>query len=200
MKNDRRRNLSNEDLVLWDQVKKTLDQTLSHEENRCFYQGHENNELVSDNVQTQKKVVLVSDKVVSLNKTNKGFEKPSSIFAHHNLDKKKQTLLKKGRIQPEKFLDLHGLNSKQAEKEVLDFLQKSYAHGNRLILIITGKGKRSRKKDRPYCSNTDTGILKKALIPWIENSNMWPKILKIMSAHPKHGGEGAFYVYLRKIK
>ena len=192
--------MSNEDLVLWDQVKKTFDQTLSHEENRCFYQGHKNNELVSDNVQTQKKVVLVSDKVVSLNKSNKGFEKPSSIFVHHNLDKKKQTLLKKGRISPDKTLDLHGLNSKQAEKKVLDFLQKSYIHGARLVLIITGKGKGAGKKATPYYEDSDTGILKKALIPWIENSNMWPKILKIMLAHPKHGGGGAFYVYLRKIK
>ena len=171
-----------------------------HNEKNLFYHENENNEHFSNSVQTQEKVVLVSQELASLNKNTDGLEKPSKFFAHHNLDKKKQILLKKGRIHPEKTLDLHGLNSKQAEKKVLDFLQKSYANGIRLILIITGKGKRSGQKDRSNGDDSDTGILKKALVPWIENSNMWPKILKIMSAHPKHGGGGAFYVYLRKIK
>lgn len=192
--------MSKEDLVLWDQVKKTFDQTLRQEENSCFNQNHENNELGSDTVLRQEKVVLVNERLASFKKQNVGLEKPSNIFVNHDLDKKKQTLLKKGRIQPEKTLDLHGLNSKQAEKKVVDFLQKSYIHGARLVLIITGKGKGAGKKATPYYEDSDTGILKKALIPWIENSIMWPKILKIMLAHPKHGGGGAFYVYLRKIK
>ena len=200
MKSNRRRNLSKEDLVLWNQVKKTFDQTLREEENSCFYQKCDNNELGSDTVLRQEKIGLVKDRLDSFKNKNVGLKKPSNILVNHNLDKKKQTLLKKGRIQPEKTLDLHGLNSKQAEKKVIDFLQRSYMNGARLVLIITGKGKRTGKKNAPYYEDSDTGILKKALIPWIENSIMWPKILKIMSAHPKHGGRGAFYVYLRKIK
>ncbi|PQM56133.1 MAG: hypothetical protein CML39_06025 [Rhodobacteraceae bacterium] len=200
LKSNRRRNLSKEDRVLWNQVKKTFDRTLRQEEKGYFYQKCENNDLGSDIVLRQEKVVVVNDRLDSFKNKNVGLENPPNVFVNHNLDKRKQTLLKKGRIQPEKTLDLHGLNSKQAEKRVIDFLQKSYTNGARLVLIITGKGKRTGKKNAPYYEDSDTGILKKALIPWIENSIMWPKILKIMSAHPKHGGGGAFYVYLRKIK
>ena len=135
MKSNRRRNLSKEDLVLWNQVKKTFDQTLGQEEK---HQKCENNDLGSDIVLRQEKVVLVNKRLDSFKNKNVGLENPSNIFVNHNLDKKKQILLKKGRIQPEKTLDLHGLNSKQAEKRVIDFLQKSYIDGARLVLIITG--------------------------------------------------------------
>ena len=77
---------------------------------------------------------------------------------------------------------------------------KNYLNGVRLALIITGKGKRSREADNSYYTEQDTGILKRSLITWVEKSNIWPTILDIVPAHAKHGGGGAFYVYLRKSR
>jgi len=200
LENDRRRNLSKEDLVLWDQVKKTFDQTLKHPEMNHVYQGQEKKEKVFEGREKREKAVLAIDKLAFDHKKYGEADRISKIPLNHNLDKKKNSLLKKGKIRPEKILDLHGLNAKLAEKEVLNFIEYSYSNGIRLILIITGKGKRSQNKDRLFQVDRDVGILKEALIPWIKNSKMWTKILKIMPAHQKHGGGGAFYVYLRKIK
>ena len=72
LKSNRRRNLSKEDLELWNQVKKTFDLTLRQEEKGDFYQKCENNNLGSDIVLRQEKVVVVNDRLDSFKNKNVG--------------------------------------------------------------------------------------------------------------------------------
>ena len=70
--------------------------------------------------------------------------------------------------------------------------------GLRLLLIITGKGK--IKINDPNREELKTGILRKSLKSWLYESDLRPYILGIVSSHIRHGGEGAFYVYLKNNK
>ena len=71
-------------------------------------------------------------------------------------------------------------------------------NGKRLLLIITGKGKSSKTS---FSDNgTQIGIIRKSLKSWLYESDMRTKILGVVSSHINHGGEGAFYIYLKKNK
>ena len=113
------------------------------------------------------------------------------------IDKKVYTKLKKGRLNPSKTLDLHGLRYDNAKSNVLTFIRSAYDDNYRLVLIITGKGKYSNT-ETTNASNEHSGILRQALPSWLENNNISSLILNFTSAHFSHGGGGAFYVYLRK--
>ena len=66
------------------------------------------------------------------------------------------------------------------------------------MLIITGKGK--IKINDLNREELKTGILRKSLKSWLYDSDLRPNILGIISSHISHGGEGAFYVYLKSNK
>ena len=200
MKPDKNRHLSKEDLLVWEQLKKTLDHSLNKTEKKKSLKTYDPEEPNQKAIRPEEFFVLKREKITKPIRKQSEFKPASTNYKGNKLDKKRQTLLKKGKIEPEKILDLHGLNAKKAEKLVLDFLLKNYLNGVRLALIITGKGKRSREADNSYYTEQDTGILKRSLITWVENSNMRPTILDILPAHAKHGGGGAFYVYLRKSR
>ena len=63
------------------------------------------------------------------------------ILEDIRIDKKKLNLLKRGKLQPEFILDLHGMNTVRAAKKSIEFIRSNYLNGKRLLLIITGKGK-----------------------------------------------------------
>ena len=200
MKPDKPRHLSKEDLLVWEQLKKTLDHSLNKTEKKKSLKTYDPEEPNQKAIRPEEFFVLKREKITKPIRKKSEFKPASTNYKGNKLDKKRQSLLKKGKIEPEKILDLHGLNAKKAEKLVLDFLLKNYLNGVRLALIITGKGKRSREADNSYYTEQDTGILKRSLITWVEKSNMRPTILDILPAHAKHGGGGAFYVYLRKSR
>ena len=116
------------------------------------------------------------------------------LFLNQNIEKRKMTLIKKGKVVPDKILDLHGLTAKEAEKEVGRFLIRNYGHNHRFLLIITGKGGKNK------ILGSD-GVLKRSFVGWIENSPWGQRhVQSILPAHGKHGGSGAFYVYLKRNK
>ena len=114
------------------------------------------------------------------------------------IDKKKLNLLKRGKLQPEFILDLHGMNTVIAKKKSIEFIKSNYLNGKRLLLIITGKGKSSNKSF--FENGNQIGIIRKSLKSWLYESEVRTKILGIVSSHINHGGEGAFYIYLKKNK
>lgn len=91
--------------------------------------------------------------------------------------------IKNGQIPIEAVLDLHGLSQHQAHQKVQYFITMAVAAQQRLVLIITGKGK---------------GVLKQALPHWLEDAALAHHILKLMPAPQNKGGEGAFLLYLRR--
>ncbi len=99
-----------------------------------------------------------------------------------------------------KKIDLHGFSLEKANKIVEKFINQSYQDGVSKVIIITGKGTRSKTKENPYLSE-NLSILKYSVPEYIKsNLNLMNKIKKIDEAKIEDGGSGAFYVYLKNLK
>ncbi len=95
-------------------------------------------------------------------------------------------------------LDLHGLSLNQANNVVKQFIIESFKNGYRKLLIITGKGLRSKVHKNPYLSE-QMHVLKHSVPEFIKNDeDLFEKISRISTADLKDGGEGAFYIFLKK--
>jgi len=97
-------------------------------------------------------------------------------------------------------LDLHGFSLSDANHLVKKFIIQSFEQGYRKLLIVTGKGKRSKVDENPYISSKFS-VLKNSVPDFIKNNeNLNKKVIKISTADNKHGGEGAIYIYLKNNK
>ena len=97
-------------------------------------------------------------------------------------------------------LDLHGLSLNQANNVVKKFIIESFKNGYRKLLIITGKGLRSKVHKNPYLSE-QMNVLKHSVPEFIKNDeDLFEKISRMSTADLKDGGEGAFYIFFKKVK
>ena len=95
-------------------------------------------------------------------------------------------------------LDLHGYTLEEANKNIEIFIDKSYHDGVNKLIIVTGKGLHSQNEADPYVSK-DLSILKYSVPEFIRNNDdVMKKINYLEDADIKDGGEGAFYIYLKK--
>jgi DNA-nicking Smr family endonuclease len=101
----------------------------------------------------------------------------------------------RGKLQPEARIDLHGMTLAEAHPELIRFVLNAQSRGLRLVLVITGKGK-SRDDHGPIPQRT--GALRHQVPHWLHLPPLGPAVLQVSEAHLKHGGGGAYYVYLRK--
>jgi len=111
------------------------------------------------------------------------------------MDKKNFTRLKRGKLVPEARLDLHGMTLNRAHPILNRFILDAHASGMRLVLVITGKGK-DRDTGGPIPERL--GILRHQVPQWLHSGALHGAVLQIVEAHKKHGGGGAWYVYLRR--
>ena len=97
----------------------------------------------------------------------------------------------------ERIIDLHGFSLENANKIVEEFINSSYQEGIKKIIVVTGKGTRSKTENNPYLSR-DLSILKYSVPEFIKsNSSLMKKIKKISEANIEDGGSGAFYIYFK---
>ena len=113
------------------------------------------------------------------------------------MDRKRFGQMKKGRLLPEARVDLHGLTQAQAHPRLLRFILEAVADECRLVLVITGKGK-VRHQNGPIPDRH--GVLRHQVPHWLNSIPLKPHVLQITEAHVKHGGAGAYYVYLRRAR
>ncbi|MDC0451678.1 Smr/MutS family protein [Candidatus Pelagibacter sp.] len=100
-----------------------------------------------------------------------------------------------------KKIDLHGYTIEEANKAIEQFIQKCFEESVTKIIVITGKGLRSKNVENPYLSK-DLSILKYSVPEFIEkNKSLTRLIIETTDAKIEDGGSGAFYIYLKnKIK
>ena len=104
---------------------------------------------------------------------------------------------KKKRYEKSKKIDLHGYSLEEANKSVEDFIKRCFEDNVTKIIVITGKGLRSKNVLDPYLSR-DLSILKYSVPEFIESNNILMKmIIEIKDAKIEDGGSGAFYIYLK---
>ena len=172
----------------------TLDSKKNNHLNENFCDSNET--YFHKKLDLEKNLIFKKEKAIKKTDEKKYFR--GVILEDIRIDKKKLSLLKRGKLQPEFILDLHGMNTVIAKKKSIEFIKSNYLNGKRLLLIITGKGKSSNKSF--FENGNQIGIIRKSLKSWLYESDMRTKILGIVSSHINHGGEGAFYIYLKKNK
>ena len=101
------------------------------------------------------------------------------------------------RYEKIKKIDLHGYTIEEANKAVEQFIQKCFDENVTKIIVITGKGLRSKNVENPYLSR-DLSILKYSVPEFIENNKILIQfIIETTDAKIEDGGSGAFYIYLK---
>ena len=97
-------------------------------------------------------------------------------------------------------IDLHGYTLEQANKFIESFIIKSYEENINKLIVVTGKGLHSQNEKDPYVSK-ELSILKYSVPEFIsKNRNLMNIIQEITDANIEDGGEGAFYIFLKKNK
>ncbi|MEM8631510.1 MAG: Smr/MutS family protein [Pseudomonadota bacterium] len=113
------------------------------------------------------------------------------------MDKKAYKRMARGKLSPEDRIDLHGMTLDRAHPALIGFILRSHGAGLRLVLVITGKGK-DRPSDGPIPERR--GVLKHQVPGWLRAAPCGPLVMEVQPAHQSHGGEGAYYVYLRRSR
>ena len=119
------------------------------------------------------------------------------VSSKEKLPNKDLSLTKKKIV---KTIDLHGFSLENANKIIEEFIIQSFESHVNKIIVITGKGLRSKSIQNPYVSK-DLSILKHSVPNFIKSkTNLMKIISKIEEASIEDGGQGAFYIFLKKFK
>ncbi len=95
-------------------------------------------------------------------------------------------------------IDLHGHTLEEANRTIKNFINKCFEQNIKKIIVITGKGLHSQNKNNPYLSK-ELSILKHSVPNFIKsNIKLMNMIKEISDAKVEDGGDGAFYIYLKK--
>ncbi len=116
--------------------------------------------------------------------------KPKTQHVSHALDEPTLDKLSKGRLPIEGRVDLHGLTQEAAYSLLFSFLHRAHAGGVRYVLVITGKGS----------SSGGDGVLRRTVPAWLSTPAFRPLVSSHDHAARNHGGSGALYVRLRRVR
>ena len=123
----------------------------------------------------------------------------NSEFSLEKIDLKKG--IKKGSFHVDKKIDFHGKSLLESEEQFNNTIIESYNSGQRCLLFVTGKGLfKSKNYEESYKPKLYHGIIRASFIEWARSKKFSKYILSFEQASIEHGGDGAFYVYLRKNK
>ncbi|MFQ5567353.1 MAG: Smr/MutS family protein [Paracoccaceae bacterium] len=114
------------------------------------------------------------------------------------LDRRNAERLRRGERAPDGRIDLHGMTAERAHRALDRRIGEALARGERLVLVITGKGGGTRGGDAAPFMHEDEGVLRRQAPRWLLSGPHAGQIVGIYQAHRRHGGAGAFYVYLKK--
>jgi DNA-nicking Smr family endonuclease len=108
-----------------------------------------------------------------------------------------QDRLRKGLVEPDAKIDLHGMTQGAAHRTLFTWLNTAHRKRHRLVLVVTGKGNPKNDETAPWMASSH-GVLKQMVPRWLNEPELAALIADVRPAHVKHGGGGALYVYLRK--
>lgn len=120
----------------------------------------------------------------SATKPNTSAPQPSAIPADRARDRR----VRRGQLEFSAKLDLHGHTQITADKYLHAFLVRQRADNARCVLVITGKGR------------SGEGVIRRNFLNWLSTAHARQLVSGYAQAHQKHGGAGAFYVFLRRLQ
>jgi len=115
----------------------------------------------------------------------------------NTLDANWDKRLTKGVVRPDYVIDLHEHTAASAHLRLDQGLSAAIAQGARIVLLITGK---ARGPDNPRLPPTTRGVIRASVQDWIAMSPHNRAIAAIRNAHPRHGGAGALYLIMRRMR
>ncbi len=118
-----------------------------------------------------------------------------------DFDPRKAKKIGTGRAGIDARIDLHGLRQDEALARLRTFLFDAHHRGCKTVLVITGKGRATDDPTTPYVDTLDRlprGVLKRNLPRWLAEPDLRTLVVSYTQASLRHGGDGAFYVELRK--
>lgn len=121
--------------------------------------------------------------------------KPTSPPPLHKLEHRYRKKLVRGVKPIDSRIDLHGLTQHQAHDRLRAFLHRAQTRGHKLVLVITGKG-----APRQDVYMDERGILRRMVPQWLAMPDIRHMVVGYEEAHASHGGSGALYVRIRRLR
>lgn len=127
------------------------------------------------------------------------------ILNADGIDRRTRQRLQRGQLEVDVRLDLHGMRQAEAHQALIRFVREARARGARLALVITGKGQtpfaRHTLHGRDLYETPERTAVLRTLVPrWLSEAPLREHVAAIQPAHPKHGGGGALYLWLRRVR
>ncbi len=115
---------------------------------------------------------------------------PTPILHHNQKDVQTRSdkKVRRGQVKIDYTIDLHDMARSAAFANLKSRLKRAHESGFRTVLIITGKGPNLQ------------GVLRRSLRGWLNDPSIREMISNIAPSHIRHGGTGAFYVFLKQRK
>ena len=196
MHKDKKNNIISNDDELWNNITKNDKKYIK------------SNRFVTKNVNSVKKILNTKNNMkhetvnnesikndsksdITIAKNNTNIQELDPKIIPSGISASQADKLRKGKIRPERTIDLHGFTQLRAHSYINDELIKCHRRNIRSILIITGK---------KYGKMGAEGVLKKEVPKWLNLSPLKEIILMTSWATPRDGGEGALYVLLRRVR
>jgi len=108
------------------------------------------------------------------------------------IGRRERSQLSKGKKEIEGRLDLHGMTQARAHRALSGFLHRAHSDGLTFVLVITGKGKVGAESER--------GVLRRQVPRWLSQPEFRTVVVGFEEAHIGHGGAGALYVRIRRLR
>ncbi|PCJ68812.1 MAG: DNA mismatch repair protein MutS [Rhodobiaceae bacterium] len=162
---------------------------------------------------TMEELFQTPDKIVPVKKQTAQFIKPAMVGRPAPitrptvpplapLDNRTSKRLVRGQLTPQARLDLHGMTRHTAEPALLHFITRARTQGHKLVLVITGKGAPGHMlHSREFHADPAGRSVLRDLVPALLGEPQFRiHVTGFQPAHPKHGGGGALYLWLRRQK
>lgn len=105
-----------------------------------------------------------------------------------DIDHRTRSKIRRGRLEVDVRLDLHGMRQDEAQRALTGFLRRAQQDGARLAIVVTGKG----------LSREEGGVLRRVVPMWLQAPSLRGIVVGFGEAARQHGGEGALYVRIRR--
>ena len=111
------------------------------------------------------------------------------------IERRLRTQLRRGQQSVDASIDLHGMRQDEAHFALHAFLRREQRRGCRIALVVTGKGALV-----PSLFGDERGVLRRMVPHWLRLPDLRSLVLGFEEAEQRHGGSGALYVRLRRLK
>jgi len=180
-----RRPLTGEDRRLWDKVGRSLDKPRTQPA-----EPDAADDAPAPATRTPPRFIKPPKPLAAAAATPGPAPQPTTAHAAPQaLEPRQQRRLARERDPIDARIDLHGLSRFQAQDALTAFLVTAQARGFRAVLVVTGKGSRGTP-----------GVIRASLADWIAHPPLRAVVAGVAGAHRRHGGEGAIYVTLRRLR